>query len=305
MVGTAISVLPWIAPPILGAIIGYVTNWIAIRMLFRPRATKRIFGVQVPLTPGIVPKNRDELAQKIGRAVAGELLSADAIRTQIDSPELQASLGQWISHQRQNLIQQPIRLPGGQQLLYDLMPAISEAIRRLLREPDLRNGMISAGNNIVSNFAANQNAVTGSAIGLSRADRAVINRMPQIIDTIIAEAEAVATPARLAQVTDQWLRTGDAKRVNDFITLSETNEAKIDSYITQRLIAFLREEIPTLSGILNIERLVSERINTFDVVQVERMILEVTGRHLKWINYFGAGLGALIGLTQVVLYVLM
>ena len=49
------------------------------------------------------------------------------------------------------------------------------------------------------------------------------------------------------------------------------------------------------------EGLPTYRINTFDAEQVERMILDVTGRHLKWINYFGVGLGTIIGLSQVAL----
>ena len=47
-----INLLPWLAPPMLGAVIGYVTNRIAIQMLFRPRAEKRILGFRVPLHAG-------------------------------------------------------------------------------------------------------------------------------------------------------------------------------------------------------------------------------------------------------------
>ena len=45
--------------PIIGFFIGYVTNWIAIIMLFHPR--RKIFGIQ-----GVIPKRKEILAQKIG-----------------------------------------------------------------------------------------------------------------------------------------------------------------------------------------------------------------------------------------------
>ncbi len=45
--------------PFIGAIIGLITNWIAIKMLFRPR--KRIFGIQ-----GILPKRKKQIAERIG-----------------------------------------------------------------------------------------------------------------------------------------------------------------------------------------------------------------------------------------------
>ena len=46
----------YILPPLVGGVIGYVTNDIAIRMLFRPHSAKHIMGWRVPFTPGIIPK---------------------------------------------------------------------------------------------------------------------------------------------------------------------------------------------------------------------------------------------------------
>ncbi len=68
--------LPYLLPPLLGALIGYVTNYIAIRMLFRPLKAWRILGVRLPLTPGIIPAKRGELARKMGEMVGEHLLTA-------------------------------------------------------------------------------------------------------------------------------------------------------------------------------------------------------------------------------------
>ena len=45
--------------------------------------------------------------------------------------------------------------------------------------------------------------------------------------------------------------------------------------------------------------MVTSRINSFDVREVEQIVLSISGRHLRWINWFGAGLGAIIGLIQL------
>ncbi len=73
------TLLPYLAPPLLGALIGYVTNYIAIRMLFRPLKPWHILGVRVPLTPGIIPSKRGELAQKMGQMVGDHLLTAEDV----------------------------------------------------------------------------------------------------------------------------------------------------------------------------------------------------------------------------------
>lgn len=68
--------LPYLLPPLIGAFIGYVTNYIAIRMLFRPLHPWRVLGVRLPLTPGIIPAKRGELAEKMGEMVGSHLLTA-------------------------------------------------------------------------------------------------------------------------------------------------------------------------------------------------------------------------------------
>lgn len=71
--------LPYLIPPLLGAFIGYVTNYIAIRMLFRPLKPRYLLGVRVPLTPGIIPSKRGELAQKMGDMVGSHLLTSEDV----------------------------------------------------------------------------------------------------------------------------------------------------------------------------------------------------------------------------------
>ena len=107
-----LAILPWILPPLLGALIGYVTNRIAIKMLFRPLNPKRLFGVRIPLTPGVIPRNRYDLARTIGRMVSEQLLSPEALKEQLDNPEFREKLADWIRDRRQALMQTPIALPG-------------------------------------------------------------------------------------------------------------------------------------------------------------------------------------------------
>lgn len=73
------SLLPYLLPPLLGAVIGYVTNYVAIRMLFRPLHPWRVLGIRLPLTPGIIPAKRGELAQKMGDMVGSHLLTAEDV----------------------------------------------------------------------------------------------------------------------------------------------------------------------------------------------------------------------------------
>ncbi|HYW20482.1 MAG TPA: DUF445 family protein [Nodularia sp. (in: cyanobacteria)] len=65
----------YLLPPVLGGIIGYFTNDIAIKMLFRPYKAIYIAGRRVPFTPGLIPRNQERLAKNISNTIMGSLLT--------------------------------------------------------------------------------------------------------------------------------------------------------------------------------------------------------------------------------------
>lgn len=88
------ELLTWISPPLVGAFIGYTTNHVAIRMLFRPLRPWHILGVRVPMTPGVIPAKRGQLAENIGEMVGGQLLTGEDIRRALAGERFQNELRQ-------------------------------------------------------------------------------------------------------------------------------------------------------------------------------------------------------------------
>ncbi|MEB3337637.1 MAG: DUF445 family protein [Leptolyngbyaceae bacterium] len=67
-------------PPLVGGIIGYFTNDIAIKMLFRPYRAYYIGGKRVPFTPGLIPSNQERLAKRIADTIMGSLLTPEELQ---------------------------------------------------------------------------------------------------------------------------------------------------------------------------------------------------------------------------------
>ena len=84
--------MSYAGPPLLGAFIGYLTNKVAIRMLFRPLAPWHVWGMRVPMTPGIIPSKRHELAENIGEMVGEHLLTATDIGAALSTERFQEHL---------------------------------------------------------------------------------------------------------------------------------------------------------------------------------------------------------------------
>lgn len=70
--------------PVISAFIGWVTNWVAIKMLFHPREPKRFLGITLQ---GIFPKRQQQFAEKLGVLVSAELLSFADIESKISNPD--------------------------------------------------------------------------------------------------------------------------------------------------------------------------------------------------------------------------
>ncbi len=152
------DVLPWITPPVIGAVIGYVTNDIAIRMLFRPLRPMRVFGLRLPFTPGIFPKERYNLSRSIGRMVSRELITVEAVRGQLHAPRTVAQLSAGLSSITQGILETPLsRLTGGLESLLSrsLTEIIGKALRRFLASPSAAGvirGLIDGGAAAVSSL---------------------------------------------------------------------------------------------------------------------------------------------------------
>lgn len=68
------------APPVVGGVIGYFTNDIAIKMLFRPYRALYIGKRRIPFTPGLIPRNQERLAKRVSDTIMGSLLTPQELQ---------------------------------------------------------------------------------------------------------------------------------------------------------------------------------------------------------------------------------
>jgi len=78
-VWTNLEYLSLLIIPLAGAVIGYSTNLLAISMLFRPHREIRLFGRRLPFTPGLVPRQQQQLAKKLGDSLAENILTSQTL----------------------------------------------------------------------------------------------------------------------------------------------------------------------------------------------------------------------------------
>jgi uncharacterized membrane protein YheB (UPF0754 family) len=144
------SLVILIAPPILGGIIGYFTNDIAIKMLFRPYKPIYLGGRRLPFTPGLIPANQERLAQRISNAILGSLLTPEELQNiarRLLQPERVQAAIQWLLSLTLTQIQQ-----GNEQrtvkivsnILHDLVgQSLPRTIKVLARREDFLEAQLN------------------------------------------------------------------------------------------------------------------------------------------------------------------
>jgi len=90
-----------LATPLVTGMVGYCTNWLAIKMLFRPHKKSLLsFGWQ-----GVIPKNRSKLASEIGVLVGDKLLRQDDIQSAFFSESVQEKLEKAVEQELQSFLE--------------------------------------------------------------------------------------------------------------------------------------------------------------------------------------------------------
>ncbi len=80
----------WITLPAIGALIGWSTNWLAVKMIFRPVRPMRVLGIRVQ---GLVPRRQQDLARAIGRVVGTHLVEHRDVLKALNKLDFQGILG--------------------------------------------------------------------------------------------------------------------------------------------------------------------------------------------------------------------
>jgi uncharacterized membrane protein YheB (UPF0754 family) len=133
------------AIPLVSALIGWITNLLAVKMIFRPRKEISVLGLRII---GVIPKRRNELAQKIAETVERELISHRDIHAILQTPEFHSRMGQVIREKLDSFIAEKI---AGNSLLTllvnpDLVSNVSDVLMEELQKmfPEMVDSLFEA-----------------------------------------------------------------------------------------------------------------------------------------------------------------
>jgi uncharacterized membrane protein YheB (UPF0754 family) len=314
------SFLPWIIPPLAGALIGYITNAIAIIMLFRPLKEIRILGMRLPFTPGILPRERHKLADSIGRMVERELLTAEILSQRLSKSDVRKALEAALAEYTESVLLKPFsewddKIPSlitrGAQNLY---PGAAAVLISFLKRDDVRKNLEEQGRFLLSGAMLRLNVFQRFFVSAVNFEQTLAEKMSEIITDLIGKADTLLQSGETKKNALLLLQTElelafkkgripaeSGSCIQNTFNLNNENREAFNNFIAEKIIDAANARLGSLLELVNVRTLVSDRIDALDMLKVEGIVLDVLAGKLKWINIFGAFLGALIGLLEVLI----
>lgn len=296
-----------IAVPIVGAVIGYITNWVAVKMLFYPHYEKKIWGHRVPFTPGVIPRGQGRLARAVGQVVEKQLLTPEVLGGVLLSEETCAKLRQavvdWTGEMKtgQMQVKDAALLVMEEDRYEGTLKATGENLSAFLYEKilamDPAAKIVEAGMSVVREKLAD--SMFGFMLGGSFMDK-IGDQMREYVDAFIKEN----LPALLEEEVAKEVSAISDKRVGEIFETLEKQGADLPDIIEQIYRVLVAEKLPVILTAVRFSDIVEDRINAMDVAQVEELVLVIMKKELGAVINIGALIGFILGLVNVAILML-
>lgn len=288
-----------ISGPVIGSVIGYFTNYIAVKMLFRPLNPVKIGSITLPFTPGIIPKRKNELGKAIGNAVGNNLLTTEDLEKSFMSDDIKNTVVDKIVSS----------VFDSDSSVNDLALKIAEADSYSAFNSYIENSIcekiisaldkINLGNTITEiGAAAIKEKVQGSMLALMVNDSLIASftePMAVKINNYITEnGTDIVRPFIFEEIHNL-----ENKQIPELFSSVNINKENIKNALSKIYDSIVADHLSDVISKFNIAKTVEEKINNMDVLEIEKLVLSVMKNELDAIVNLGAVIGFIIGIINI------
>jgi uncharacterized membrane-anchored protein YjiN (DUF445 family) len=246
----------------VSGLIGFLTNWLALTMLFQPREPRPLIG------QGVIPAQRERVAWRLAQAVSDELINEEIIIQKIHDSDLTSRYRDLALSITRDVTEDPA-------FRAELKRLVGDYLREVLSSPEVRERIVdfteaqiekNVGEGLPG-LALRVYRTVGEEAFQKRLHEAVA-QLPDAVDPLLDEAEPY-----LDHIPEQLERRAD----------------EIEMLLTQLVLRFVES--------MNIQKIVLENVRAYDERQLENLLKRTTNEQLNYIKYLGGVLGVIGGLV--------
>jgi uncharacterized membrane protein YheB (UPF0754 family) len=291
-----------ITDPLIGGIIGLITNGLAIRMLFRPMKPVYIGKFRLPFTPGLIPKEKPRMAKSIGNVISRDLLNMETLRATLLSESMRENIDSRIDEMAAGLSRKEETVIEALEKYVDrsivnekfgnAKEVIAHTITQKAIEQDIGKSIVDyAHDEIMAKTKPVFKSITSTAIGSFR--QPLANKINTMIDT-------KAGPVIEKFLEDQAEEIKNMP-IKDILAKYQDKVPQIKKYIWNIYEEIITKKLADILDAVGISEVVANKINELEMTELETMINTLMKKELNALIWLGGLLGAVMGFTNVII----
>lgn len=288
--------------PLIGSGIGYVTNWIAVKMMFKPLKPVMIGKLKIPFTPGIIPKNKEQIAKSIGDSISQHLLNEEVLKQNLLSDnaknEIRLKIVKVLNDLSQNdeAIETNICKIIDRNIYNKFMENTNEKLTNTIINA-IKEAQISA---IIAEQIeiSAQEKLKGSMIGLFGGNSLVskiVEESAKRIDEYLDENGNELVSNIVRNETEKVCNT----QVSSVMLKLSESEINTEDIILNLYEKIILEKLAEILKVINISKIITDKINSMDMLELEKLILDIMKKELNALVNLGAIIGFILGLLNL------
>ncbi len=289
-----------ITAPLVGGLIGLITNGLAIRMMFRPLKPVYIGKFKLPFTPGLIPKERERLSKSIGDVISRDLLNRDTLKETLLSDSMKVNFSNKFDEilQRYGESEETVRSmiekladkEKFQEKLDDAREVLALTITRKAIEQDIGKTIVDyAYDEIMAKTKPIFKSITGSALTSMKQPFAAR------INTMIDSKSRPLIERFLGDQADEILN----KPMKDIVLKYQDKIPQIKAYFWNLYEELITKKLADVLDTVGIADVVSNKINELELPELESMIMTLMKTELNALIWLGGLLGFIMGFINL------
>lgn len=299
---TAMELISLLSGPVVGAVIGYFTNYIAVKMLFHPRNPITVGEHTLPFTPGIIPKRKKDLAKAIGRAVQDELFGEQEVKEILLAEDTREVIIEGIANQLNGLlcsetsVKQQISALTGQEFYEEKKAALehtfTDKIVQGITSMDI--GQIIADKGTV--FIGEK--MNNPLLSMFMTPELIQSLAVPIGEQVNAYLETEGREKIQVYVQDE-IEALEQKKTGELLIGLNGHGLVFQEKIQQIYGEFVEAHADKVAKQFKVQEIIESRIAGMSNEALEQLVLSVMKNELGMIVNLGALIGAIIGIVNV------
>ena len=293
--------LKYIINPVMGTIIGFGTNFIAVKMLFRPYKPIKIGKFTMPFTPGVIPKRRKDIAKALGETISKELFTNDDIKNIFLSDEIKEKISNGIisgmkkdDSTVKEMFLRNIEFQKYEKIKNNIEALLAQKIADGLVDLDIASLIVEEGSKVI------KDKISGSFFG-SFISEDKIKEMAGPIGLEIEKYLKENAKDFIIPYIDREFSDIEEQKVESLMQKTDITDDKLKNVIDKIYTKIVEDKMQGIFETLNISEVIQEKINAMDVKEIERLFMVVMKKELNAIVNLGAFLGLILGLINAFL----